>query len=71
MLIVLFVLCLILLFWVTKLSSTIEEIRKATEYNFQVYNQKFKDAEEASKMDQEQIEHLLDRIHDLEKVNPN
>ncbi|MFW1767162.1 hypothetical protein [Acinetobacter bereziniae] len=67
MLIVLLITCLILIFWVTKLSATIEEQKKIHQYNLERFEKKFDDVDLFFKSDQEQMNHLLDRIHTLEK----
>lgn len=71
MLVVLMITCLILVFWVAKLSSKVEEQQKINQYNFDVYQRQFKEIEQAFGSEKEQREHLLDRIHDLESDSRN
>lgn len=71
MLIVLFITCLILIYWVTKLSANVDELKKNSQYNLEVFQQKFKEIEVVSKQEIEERERLLDRIYDLEKDNRN
>jgi len=68
MIIVLLIACLILIYWVTKLSANLEELRKINQYNFEVYSNKFKDIEDSFKHEREQREQLLERIRDIEKT---
>ena len=67
MLTVIFIVSLILVFWVTKLSAEVKELRSINQYNFEVYQKKFADIEDAFRFEKEQYDHLLERIHDLEK----
>ena len=69
MVVVLLILSLILVFWVTKLSASVNELRKINQYNLDVFNQKFNDIEQAFDFEKEQRELLLERIHDLEREN--
>lgn len=69
MLTVLIIACVILVLWVARLNTEVEELIKTNQYNLDVFNQKFSDIESGFKSDQEQMEHLLGRIHDLEKEN--
>lgn len=69
MLIALIIACVVLVMWVARLNTQIDELRKTSQYNLDVFNRKFSDIESDFKSDQEQIEHLLGRIHDLEKEN--
>ena len=67
MLLTLFIVCLLLIFWVTKLSASIDELRRINQYNLEVFTKKFEDIEMFFKSDRDEMEQLLDRIHDLEK----
>lgn len=67
MLTVIFVVSLILIFWVTKLNAEVKELRSINQYNFEVYQKKFADIEDAFRFEKEQYDHLLERIHDLER----
>lgn len=69
MLLTLFIVCLLLIFWVTKLSASIDELRRINQYNLEVFTKKFEDIEMFFKSDRDEMEQLLDRIHDLEKEN--
>lgn len=69
MLIALIIACVVLVMWVARLNTQIDELRKTSQYNLDVFNRKFSDIESDFKSDQEQMEHLLGRIHDLEKEN--
>lgn len=69
MLIALIIACVVLVMWVARLKTEIDELRKTSQYNLDVFNRKFSDIESGFKSDQEQMEHLLGRIHDLEKEN--
>ncbi|MFS1586871.1 hypothetical protein ACLIL3_014105 [Acinetobacter radioresistens] len=64
---VLFVTSLILIFWVTKLNGEVKELRGINQYNFEVYQKKFADIEDAFRFEKEQRDHLLERIHDMER----
>lgn len=67
MLTVFFIGTLVLGFWVFKLSNQVKELRNINQYNLEVYQQKFSDIEDAFRFEKEQRDHLLERIHDLEK----
>ena len=69
MVVVLLILSLILVFWVARLSASVNELRKTSQYNLDVFNQKFNDIEQAFDFEKEQRELLLERIHDLEREN--
>lgn len=69
MVVVLLILSLILVFWVTRLSASVNELRKTNQYNLDVFNQKFNDIEQAFDFEKEQRELLLERIHELEREN--
>lgn len=64
---VLVILSFILIYWVTKLSSRIGDLEKTAQYNLDVQNKQLQDIENTLKLDAEQREHLLGRIHNLEQ----
>lgn len=67
MVIVLAILSFVLIYWVTKLSSRISDLEKTAQYNLDAQNKQLQDIENTLKLDIEQREHLLGRIHDLEQ----
>jgi len=67
MVIVLVILSFVLIYWVTKLSSRISDLEKTAQYNLDAQNKQLQDIENTLKLDIEQREHLLGRIHDLEQ----
>lgn len=67
MVIVLVILSLVLIYWVTKLSLRISDLEKTAQYNLDAQNKQLQDIENTLKLDTEQREHLLGRIHDLEQ----
>lgn len=67
MVIVLVILSFVLIYWVTKLSSRISDLEKTAQYNLDAQKKQLQDIENTLKLDIEQREHLLGRIHDLEQ----
>lgn len=67
MTIILLVVCVLLVLWVVKLSANVDELRKINQYNFEVYKNKFEEIDDAFKSEREDREHLLERIHDIER----
>lgn len=67
MVIVLVILSFVLIYWVAKLSSRISDLEKTAQYNLDAQNKQLQDIENTLKLDIEQREHLLGRIHDLEQ----
>lgn len=67
MMTILLIVCLILVYWVTKLTSQIGEQTKIHQYNLEGFQKRFEDIDKAFEFEREQREHLLSRIHDLEK----
>lgn len=67
MVIVLVILSFVLIYWVTKLSLRISDLEKTAQYNLDAQNKQLQAIENTLKLDIEQREHLLGRIHDLEQ----
>lgn len=67
MVIVLVILSFVLIYWVTKLSSRISDLEKTAQYNLDAQKKQLQEIENTLKLDIEQREHLLGRIHDLEQ----
>lgn len=67
MVIVLAILSFVLIYWATRLSSRISDLEKTAQYNLDAQNKQLRDIENTLKLDIEQREHLLGRIHDLEQ----
>lgn len=57
----------ILIYCVTRLSFKISNIEKISQYNLEAYNKKLEEIEASFEFEREQSEHLLERIHDLER----
>lgn len=70
MIAVLVVTCLILVFWVTKLSVKLSEQQKISQYNLERFEKKFEDIDQVFDFEREQREITLERLRDLERKIP-
>jgi len=70
MIAVLVVTCLILVFWVTKLSVKLSEQQKISQYNLERFEKKFEDIDQLFDFEREQREITLERLRDLERKIP-
>lgn len=67
MIVVLMILSFILIFWVTRLTSQVSDLKKTAQYNLEVYDKKISEIDRAFDSEREQREYLLERIQDVEK----
>ena len=67
MIVVLMILSFILIFWVTRLTSQVSDLKKTAQYNLEVYDKKISEIDRAFDSEREQREYLLERIQDIEK----
>ncbi|WP_436463106.1 hypothetical protein [Acinetobacter seifertii] len=67
---VLLIICVLLIVGLMNLKAKVDELIKTNQYNFEVYKKRFEDIDEAFKSELEERNHLLDRIHELEKKAP-
>lgn len=70
MIAVLVVTCLILVFWVTKLSVKLSEQQKISQYNLERFEKKFEDIDQVFDFEREQREITMERLRDLERKIP-
>lgn len=70
MIILLTGICFILVAWTLKLSAKLEQQRKDLEYINNCFLKKFDELDHMEKSNLEDREHLLDRIHNLERKVP-
>lgn len=67
---VLLIICVLLIVGLMNLKAKVDDLIKTNQYNFEVYKKRFEDIDEAFKSELEERNHLLDRIHELEKKAP-
>lgn len=67
---VLLIICVLLIVGLMNLKAKVDDLIKTNQYNFEVYKKRFEDIDDAFKNELEARNHLLERIHELEKKAP-
>lgn len=66
----LLIICVLLVVGLMNLKAKVDDLTKTNQYNLDVFNKRFKDIDDAFKNELEARNHLLERIHELEKKAP-
>ncbi|HCW4261495.1 hypothetical protein [Acinetobacter baumannii] len=66
----LLIICVLLVVGLMNLKAKVDDLTKTNQYNLDVFNKRFEDIDDAFKNELEARNHLLERIHELEKKAP-
>jgi hypothetical protein len=66
----LLIICVLLIVGLMNLKAKVDDLTKTNQYNLDVFKKRFEDIDDAFKSELEARNHLLERIHELEKKAP-